>query len=152
MSVRILEIHHHAFRVGSGKEVLERTVKFYEGVLGLEVDTGRPFIRDAPGAWMDVATCGQIHLIALSGESNLAQGAGRDPTAPHIAFGVEDICKARDELDSLGVSYWTINVMSNDVDKTQLFFNDPSGNLLELHQIGTCRCISAERVARSTSL
>ena len=27
----------------------------------------------------------------------------------------------------------------------QLYLKDPSGNMIELHQVGTCRCVAAGR-------
>ena len=29
----------------------------------------------------------------------------------------------------------------------QIFVNDPSGNMIELHQIDTCRCVTSRRSA-----
>jgi catechol 2,3-dioxygenase-like lactoylglutathione lyase family enzyme len=150
VAVKILEIHHHSLRVGSGERALDQALTFYKGVLGLNIDSGRPLIPDAPGVWLDVAEVGQIHLIALSGESALAPEAGKDPTAPHIAFGVANIQEARAELDKLGVQYWAMNVMAKTAERSQIFLNDPNGNLLELHQIGTCRCMPAARASRNS--
>ena len=147
MAVKILEIHHHTFRVGYGEHALSSARSFYEDVLGLTVDKARPFIPEAPGLWLDVAEAGQIHLIALSESSALAQGPGQDPTDPHVAFGVADIVETRNELDRLGVDYWSMNVVAKGTSKMQLFLNDPNGNLVELHQIGTCRCMPGQRTA-----
>ena len=39
----------------------------------------------------------------------------------------------------MGVAYWVIEGLVSK-DSTQLFMNDPCGNMVELHQYDTCRC------------
>jgi hypothetical protein len=34
----------------------------------------------------------------------------------------------------------------------QIFLYDPFGNMIELHQIDTCRCVTARRPAAGTSM
>ena len=45
------------------------------------------------------------------------------------------------ELDRLGVSYWTTKGVTGP-EAEQVFVLDPFGNIIELHQEGTCRCNS----------
>ena len=44
MAIGVLEIHHHAIRVDADQPKLDAVQNFYEGVLGLDVDPGRPTI------------------------------------------------------------------------------------------------------------
>jgi catechol 2,3-dioxygenase-like lactoylglutathione lyase family enzyme len=75
--------------------------------------------------------------------SKYASGPDRDPFRTHVALGVPDILEARAELDRLGVEYWS----AGREERQQVFMNDPNGNMIELHQIGTCRCKKGARPA-----
>lgn len=139
MAVKVLELHHHGVRVGSTPSDADRALAFYRDVLGLTPDGGRPYISDIPGYWMEVGDNAQIHLISAEGLSRLADGPGRDPAGPHVALAVPDIHEARLELKRLGVDYWSLKGVTGP-ESEQLFMTDPFGNLIELHQAGTCRC------------
>jgi catechol 2,3-dioxygenase-like lactoylglutathione lyase family enzyme len=139
MAVKVLELHHHGIRVGETDADADRALAFYREVLGLAADTGRPYIADIPGYWLDVGERAQIHLISARGLSRLADGPGRDPAGPHVALAVPDIQEARAELDRLGVKCWSLTGVTGP-DREQVFMQDPFGNVIELHQIGTCRC------------
>jgi len=143
MAIKVLEIHHHAVRIDDPK--LEEVRNFYSGVLGLPHDTGRPEIAGIPGMWINVGEVGQIHLIGGEQPSPVAKGPGEDPTRPHIAFAVKDIVATRKELERMGVKYWVIEGLTSP-DSTQVFMNDPCGNMVELHQIDKCRCRASSRV------
>jgi catechol 2,3-dioxygenase-like lactoylglutathione lyase family enzyme len=138
MSLKILELHHHAVRVQAGDASLDAAVRFYRDVLGLEMDATRPAI-DLKGAWMNVGDGAQIHLMAIEGPSSACFGPGKDPSNPHVALAVADIQKARAQLDQQGIAYFVLNVMPG-ADAEQLFLIDPAGNTVELHQLGSCRC------------
>ena len=139
MAVKVLELHHHGIRVGSTESDADRALAFYREVLGLSPDRGRPLIADIPGYWLNVGPNAQIHLISVEGVSRLADGPGRDPAGPHVALAVADIQEARRELERLGVNYWGIKGVTGP-EAEQLFMTDPFGNVIELHQAGTCRC------------
>jgi len=144
MAIKVLELHHHGIRVGPNEAEVEKAMAFYRDVLGLSPDPGRPQIPSIPGFWMDVGGTAQIHLMGVSGMSKFAQGPGRDPSLPHVALAVPDIQEAKKELDRLGVDYWfTRGIVGPDSE--QIFLRDPAGNMIELHQIGTCRCNTAAR-------
>ena len=132
-------------RVDDDANLLKVTQDFYADVLGLHCDAGRPTIPGIPGAWVNVGEVGQIHLIGGDLPSRFAQGPGKDPTAPHIAFGVESIVDTKAELDRLGADYWSLKGATGP-DAEQLFLNDPCGNLVELHQYDKCRCRLKSRV------
>src|SRR5438093_5866737 len=54
MAIRVLELHHHGIRVGATQEDADKAMRFYNEVLGLSHDPGRPYIPTIPGYWMDV--------------------------------------------------------------------------------------------------
>jgi catechol 2,3-dioxygenase-like lactoylglutathione lyase family enzyme len=138
MALRGLELHHHAIRVRPGTE--DETVRFFGDVLGLARDPETRAIPDVPTHWMDAGRA-QIHLFAVDGVSTYARTPERDPFTPHVALGVPDIVEAKAELERLGVEHWRVG---RD-ERQQVFVNDPSGNMIELHQIGTCRCDRTDR-------
>ena len=146
MAVKVLELHHHGIRIGPSPDEVKKARDFYSGVLGLSPDPGRPRIPSIEGYWMDVGGKAQIHLMGVDGQSKFAQGDGRDPSHPHVALAVPDIQEARRELDRMGVAYFfTQGIVGPE--SQQIFLHDPFGNMIELHQIGTCRCDSARRDA-----
>jgi catechol 2,3-dioxygenase-like lactoylglutathione lyase family enzyme len=141
MALRGLELHHHAIRVRPGTE--QATGAFFDGVLGLSADPGARAVPGIPLWWMDAGTSGQIHLFAVDGPSPHTTSDGFDPFSAHVALGCPDIDEAQAELDRLGVTWHHAGRGA----RRQLFVHDPSGNMIELHQIGTCRCRSEDRVA-----
>jgi catechol 2,3-dioxygenase-like lactoylglutathione lyase family enzyme len=134
MALSGLEIHHHAVRMRP--DTIDETLYFYRDVLGLQPDPGARDIPDIPLFWMDTANDTQIHLFAVEGTSKYARQPDRDPFMSHVAFGVPDIETALEELDRMGVAYWT----AGRDERRQAFIDDPNGNMVEVHQIGTCRC------------
>jgi catechol 2,3-dioxygenase-like lactoylglutathione lyase family enzyme len=144
MAIEGLEIHHTGVRIDAAGQKLGAMEGFYADVLGLHRDQGRPTIPGIPGAWINVGEVGQIHLIGGDQPSPVAKGPGEDPTRPHVAFAVADIVAARAELDRMGAKYWVIEGLTSP-DSTQVFLNDPCGNMVELHQIDKCRCRASNR-------
>ncbi len=144
MAIRVLEIHHHAIRVDSDRPTLDAVQNFYQGVLGLGVDPGRPTIPGVPGFWINIGEGSQIHLIGGAQPSPLAKGPGQDPTIPHVALAVADIQETKAELERQGIKYWSMTGI-NGPEAEQVFVNDPCGNMIELHQIDQCRCRAANR-------
>src|SRR5260221_14020807 len=106
MGIRVLEIHHHAVRIDAEPPKLEAVKQFYEHVLGLDTDPGRPTIPGVPGFWINVGEGGQIHLIGGEQPSPVAKGPGQEPNIPHGALSVADIQENKSELDRLGGLYW----------------------------------------------
>ena len=80
----------------------------------------------------------------------LDMGAGAEPTTPHVAYAVADIAETRLELDRLGIRYEALESSGNPRVE-QLLLRDPAGNLLEIHQVGSCRCTAASRTAAPES-
>jgi catechol 2,3-dioxygenase-like lactoylglutathione lyase family enzyme len=145
MPIKVIELHHHGIRIGTTPEEVENGRRFYTEVLGLEADPQRPDLRGVPGFWMFVGgdeRTASIHLMGATGMSPLARSPKEDPTLPHVALAVEDIQEAKRELKRRGVRFWEIQGLVGE-NSDQVFVEDPSGNVIELHQIGTCRCNKA---------
>ena len=145
MAIKVLELHHHGIRMGKKDEDVEKARTFYGDVLGLETDAGRPTIPGIPGFWMYVGegeNTSQIHLMGAVGMSPVARSEKEDPTHPHVALAVEDIQEAKRDLDARGIWYWQIEGLVGQ-GSDQIFVRDPFDNIIELHQIGTCRCNKA---------
>ena len=70
-------------------------------------------------------------------EPYFRKGPGQDPTIPHVALAVADIQEKKPELDRLKVPYWSMTEI-NGPTAEQIFINDPSGNMVELHQVDQC--------------
>ncbi|MCY4349875.1 MAG: VOC family protein [Thiotrichales bacterium] len=142
MPIKVVELHHHGVRIGPSDDAQAQARAFYAGLLGLEVDENRPDIPGLPGLWVYVGgeeQRTQIHLMGTDGPYARAPNAEEDPTRPHVALAVEDINEARRELEARGVRHWTVRSLVGE-NSDQVFVPDPFGNIIELHQIGTCRC------------
>ena len=141
MALEVLELHHHAVRMPLGK--VEAMGAFYGDVLGLDTDqaAGRsPASRAISWTW--AMTVRSICWAAMV--RRLIPRARRDPVENHVALAVRDIAASEQELRRLGVDYWKLdNVAAPEL--MQLFLRDPVGNLIELHQIGRCRCKRSDR-------
>ena len=145
MSIKVLELHHHGIRIGTTPEEVETARRFYSDILGLQPDPKRPTLRGVPGFWMFVGSdkhTSSIHLMGAVGVSPLGRNAKEDPTLPHVALAVEDIQEAKRELERHGIWFWQIQGLVGE-NSDQVFVEDPFGNVIELHQIGTCRCNKA---------
>lgn len=152
MPIKVVELHHHGIRIGMSDDDVNKADAFYGDVLGLEKDTGRPTIAGIPGLWMYVGRgeqTTQIHLFGAEGQSPAAKSPEKDPTLPHVALAVEDIEEARAELEARGIWHWTIEGLVGD-NSDQIFMRDPFGNVIELHQVGTCRCNKITSISPAT--
>jgi hypothetical protein len=100
---------------------------------------------------MDVGGTAQIHLMGVDGASKFAEGPGKDPSHPHVALAVADIQEAKKELERLGVSHWVTRGVVGPQSQ-QIFMHDPFGNMIELHQVDTCRCVARTRPATAATM
>ena len=96
---------------------VERSCRFYEGVLGLE-PAPRPDLG-VPGMWYALGRA-QLHLI--QNEGNMPGGI--DPTNPHFAIEVDDLDALRRCLKDAGIEMLDLGA--------QLWILDPDGNTVEL--------------------
>jgi catechol 2,3-dioxygenase-like lactoylglutathione lyase family enzyme len=116
-----LAIHHVAINVTD----VPASVAFYTDVLGGVVRSDRPDFGIG-GAWIDLGGQ-QVHLLEAPVPRNLGQ---------HFAIRVADLDAAVAELRTKGVD------IADPVDSgtnRQTFLDDPSGNAIELHEVGGVR-------------
>lgn len=114
-----LAVHHVSVNVSDP----ERSIAFYTDVLGGTVRTDRPDFGIG-GAWIDLGGT-QVHLIESDVPPNMGQ---------HFAILVDDVDDVVRELRSKGFDVEDAKVVGPD---RQTFIDDPDGNAIELHQIGT---------------
>lgn len=101
-----------------------RALRFYCGVLGLNVDPARPDLG-YPGAWL-TAGRQQIHLLELPNPDPVSGRPAHGGRDRHVALSVVGIDTLRQALDDAGVSY-TLSKSG----RRALFCRDPDGNGLE---------------------
>lgn len=142
MTIRVLELHHCALRVGPTAAAADEVRDFYSRVLGLGTDAGRGQLG-VPGHWLDVGSQAQVHLMGAAGRL-MDAGFGIDPSEPHVAFGVASVAAARAELERLQVPH-AVLAGTAVPGCEQIFLRDPAGNLVELHEAGQCRCVPRSR-------
>ena len=117
----ILGIHHATFLTSD----LAKARAFYEGVLGLHADPGRPNMS-YDGVWYDIASKQQLHLMLLPDpETGLQRPAhgGRDR---HVALVVNDLLGLAKRLEAAGIPY-----TASQSGRKALFCRDPDQNALE---------------------
>lgn len=118
---------HGVHHIGLLCKDLERSMEFYQTILGLETNPDRPD-RKLPyrGAWLWIGP-EMIHLMELP-NPDPAEGrpehGGRDR---HFCIGVEDIQPLVERLTAAGVKY--TESMSG---RPAVFFRDPDMNCLEV--------------------
>lgn len=125
--MKIQGIHHVTFLSSD----LERSRVFYESVLGLQADPGRPSMA-FEGVWYDLGNKQQIHLMRLPDvEAGLQRPAhgGRDR---HVAITVDDLSALLSRLEAAAIAY----TMSHS-GRRALFCRDPDQNALEFIEVAT---------------
>jgi class 3 adenylate cyclase len=141
MTLKIAELHHCAVRIPPGPDAAGAALRFYNDVIGLESDHV-PWDRPGEGQRINAGSHAQVHL--LSGPARTLSTGELDLSSPHLAFAVMSIDEAQAELDRLAVPYRVAHGRLGP-DSRRLFLADPGGNLIELHQLGTCRCTARAR-------
>lgn len=114
-----LAVHHVSVNVSNP----EQSIAFYTDVLGGTVRKDRPDFGIG-GAWIDLGAT-QVHLIEADVPPNMGQ---------HFAILVEDVDDVVRELRTKGFEVEDARVVGAD---RQTFVDDPDGNAVELHQLGT---------------
>ncbi len=114
-----LGVHHVSVNVSDP----DGSISFYTEVLGGTVRDDRPDFGFG-GAWIDLGST-QVHLIETDVPPNLGQ---------HFAVLVADVDDVVRELRAKGIDLEDARVVGPD---RQTFIDDPSGNVIELHQVGT---------------
>lgn len=113
-----LGVHHVSINVADAAE----SVAFYTEVLGLTARVDRPDFAIG-GAWLDVGAQ-QVHLIEAPVPDNRGQ---------HFAIRVADLDATIAELRDRGVAVGDPSPVGT---ARQAFLEDPSGNVVELHEPG----------------
>jgi glyoxylase I family protein len=114
-------LHHVSFSIAD----LERSLRFYEGVLGLE-QIERPNFPFA-GAWLRVGDA-ELHLIVPpAGVDVGGQPPSLNPLARHAAFAIDDYASVLAALKSAGLA-----VLETNPELGQMWVRDPDGNIIEL--------------------
>ncbi|BAT76843.1 uncharacterized protein HKW66_Vig0023150 [Vigna angularis] len=122
----VVGMHH----VGILCENLERSLDFYQKVLGLKINEARPN-DEVPfrGAWFWVGS-EMIHLIELPNPDPLTgrpEHGGRDR---HTCIAIRDVSKLKAILDKAGIPY-TLCPSG----RPRIFTRDPDANALEFTQV-----------------
>ncbi|KAF3647084.1 putative U-box domain-containing protein 34-like, partial [Capsicum annuum] len=97
----VVSMHH----VGVLCENLERSLDFYQNILGLKINEARPHDKlPYRGAWLWVGT-EMIHLMELPNPDPLTgrpEHGGRDR---HTCIAIRDVSKLKAVLDKAGIPY-----------------------------------------------
>lgn len=122
----VVNLHH----VGILCENLERSLDFYQNVLGLKINEARPHDKlPYRGAWLWVGS-EMIHLMELPNPDPLTgrpEHGGRDR---HTCIAIRDVSKLKVILDKAGIPY-TLSRSG----RPAIFTRDPDANALEFTQI-----------------
>ena len=118
--IEVINCLHAAVMVSD----LDRAVKFYGGVLGLNrIDRSLKY----PGVWYQISDV-QLHLIVdVDYRATHTIDLTRSTRNPHIALGVRDLEVAKQQLLAANC----VVKMSNS-GRAALFTQDPDGNAIEL--------------------
>lgn len=130
-----LQLHHINLATGNVTEMAQ----FYRDVLGLDMPgADLPPLEKRKGYAGDVAFLWdgaiQLHLAEKDVMAGFRTGQIVNPVARgHIAFRCADIAEAKAALDAKGVPYsdWGDRAVRG---WHQIFFYDPDGNVIEIHQ------------------
>ncbi|MCB1801629.1 MAG: VOC family protein [Gammaproteobacteria bacterium] len=123
--MKIHELHHVSLVVSDTGRALD----FYQGILGLEIDPGRPDLA-FPGVWLRIGDR-QLHLLELPNPDPVAGRPAHGGRDRHTAVGVTGLDGFRRRLEAAGIDY----SMSRS-GRAALFCRDPDGNAWELIEQG----------------
>lgn len=131
-----LKLHH----INLVTDDVARLDQFYRDVLGLDEESGGlPTLEKKKGYAGDVAfrTDGaiQMHLAQKDVHAGFNSGQLVNPVSHgHIAYRTDDIAAFKKRLEDQGVPYadWGNRAVAG---WSQIFFYDPDGNVIEVHQV-----------------
>ena len=102
---------------------VERTVRFYDDVLGLRAGPRPAF--DFPGAWLYAGDTPILHIVGGRPKSELKAGV-----IDHMAFTGRDLPATLSTLKSRNMQYTCRRQVGSGT--WQVFFHDPNGARVEL--------------------
>jgi catechol 2,3-dioxygenase-like lactoylglutathione lyase family enzyme len=131
-----LKLHH----INLCTENVERMDDFYRGILGLEEEKdGLPVLEKKKGYAGDVAFVSdgaiQMHLAQKDVGAGFRTGQVVNPVERgHIAYRTDDLAAFKAHLETQGIPYsdWGEKAVAG---WHQIFFYDPDGNIIEVHQV-----------------
>ena len=131
-----LKLHH----INLCTENVERMDDFYRGILGLEEEKdGLPVLEKKKGYAGDVAFVSdgaiQMHLAQKHVGAGFRTGQIVNPVERgHIAYRTDDLAAFKAHLETQGIPYsdWGEKAVAG---WHQIFFYDPDGNIIEVHQV-----------------
>ncbi|WCJ42724.1 Lactoylglutathione lyase / glyoxalase I family protein [Euphorbia peplus] len=122
----VVSVHH----VGVLCENLERSMEFYQGILGLEINEARPDDKlPYRGAWLWIGS-EMIHLMELPNPDPLAGRPSHGGRDRHTCIAIRDVSKLKLILDKAGIPY-TLSRSG----RPAIFTRDPDANALEFTQV-----------------
>lgn len=133
-----LKLHH----VNFVSRDVGRLEDFYRDVLGLERDStlskGRIQDKGYPGAVAFVSDGDiQFHLAERDLEIGFRTGQAVNPVEKgHVAFRTDDIEAFKQHLRDKGIPFSDYGAWAM-AGWRQIFFYDPEGNVIEVHQVAT---------------
>ena len=130
-------LHHQNFSTLD----VEKMTSFYKNVVGLEENmelggsrvTNQGYNGDT--RFLSADNGGQIHIIEKDPDNSLKTGKHVNPVVKgHLAFRVDNIQEVIGRLKEHNIPYadfgqWAIEGWH------QIFFHDPDGNVVEVHQV-----------------
>lgn len=102
----------------------QRALKFYQDILGMDVDPGRPDLG-YPGAWLTVGDQ-QVHLLELPNPDPVLERPEHGGRDRHVAFNVSNLDIITASLEKNGIVF-----TRSKSGRRALFCRDPDGNALE---------------------
>ena len=131
-----LKLHH----INLCTENVERMDDFYRGILGLEEEKdGLPVLEKKKGYAGDVAFVSdgaiQMHIAQKDVGAGFRTGQIVNPVERgHIAYRTDDLAAFKAHLETQGIPYsdWGEKAVAG---WHQIFFYDPDGNIIEVHQV-----------------
>ncbi|CAN6699230.1 unnamed protein product [Malus baccata var. baccata] len=122
----VVGVHH----VGLLCENLERSLSFYQNLLGLEINEARPHDKlPFRGAWLWVGS-EMIHLMELPNPDPLTGRQAHGGRDRHTCIAIRDVSKLKAILDDAGITY-TLSKSG----RPAIFTRDPDANALEFTQV-----------------
>ncbi|ONK80896.1 uncharacterized protein A4U43_C01F22950 [Asparagus officinalis] len=122
----VVSIHH----VGILCQNLEKSLEFYQNILGLKINEARPNDKlPYRGAWLWIGD-EMIHLMELPNPDPLTgrpEHGGRDR---HACIAIKNVAKLKEIFDKAGITY-TLSRSG----RPAIFTRDPDGNALEFTQV-----------------